>query len=97
MKKINSFEQIWTWGSTLCVNGIGRSTSNIINYQQFVLFPVNDDSGYLLVHEDEDGAEKSRDRGCQDRPPGVASDWVYQPPSVISGGLMEKHTHRLQI
>lgn len=53
-----------------------------------MLFAVDDDSRYLLVHEDEDGAEKRRDRRSQHRPPGVATYRVDQPASVVSGGLI---------
>ena len=34
-------------------------------YLQLVLLPVDDDGGDLLVHEDEDGAEQSRNDGGQ--------------------------------
>lgn len=57
------------------------------SYQQFVFFAVDDDSSYLLVHENEDGAEKSWNRGRQDCPPWVASYWTDQPTSVVSGRL----------
>ena len=52
-----------------------------------MLFAVDDDGSYLLVHEDEDGAEKSRNRCSQDCPPRVASYWIDQPTSVVSGRL----------
>lgn len=61
----------------------------LFSYQQFVLFTVDDDGCYLLVHKDEDGAEKSRNRCGQDRPPWVAPYWIDQPTSVISGGLQD--------
>lgn len=54
-----------------------------------MLFAVDDDSSYLLVHEDEDGAEKSRNRCSQDCPPWVASYWIDQPTSVITGRLKD--------
>lgn len=53
-----------------------------------MLFPVDDDCSYLLVHEDQDGAEKSGNGGSEDRPPGVGSNWVDEPPSVVSGRLV---------
>lgn len=56
-------------------------------YQQFVFLAVDDDSRYLLVHEDEDGAEKRRDGRSQDGPPRVATYRVDQPTPVVSGGL----------
>lgn len=59
-----------------------------------MLFSVNDDSSNLLVHEDEDGAEKSRNRCCQDGPPRVASYRVDQPASVISGRLEKNVTEQ---
>ncbi len=52
-----------------------------------MLFAVDDDGSYLLVHEDEDGAEKSRNRGSEDCPPWVAPYWIDQPTSVVSGRL----------
>lgn len=61
---------------------------NSFLYQQFMLLAVDDDSSYLLVHKDEDGAEKCRNRCSQDCPPWIAPDWVDQPTSVISGGLI---------
>lgn len=61
---------------------------NSFFYQQFMFLAVDDDSSYLLVHKDEDGAEKCRNRCSQDRPPRIAPDWVDQPTSVVSGGLM---------
>ena len=54
-----------------------------------MLFAIDDDSRYLLVHEDEDGAEKSRNRCSQDGPPRVAPYWIDQPPSVVSGRLRD--------
>lgn len=59
----------------------------IFSYQQFVLFAVDDDGRYLLVHKDEDGAQKSRNSCRQDCPPRVASYWIDQPTSVVSGRL----------
>lgn len=53
-----------------------------------MFFPVNDDCSYLLVHEDQDGAEKSWNGGGEDSPPGVGSNWVDEPPSVVSGRLL---------
>lgn len=55
-----------------------------------MLLAVDDDSSYLLVHEDEDGAEKSGNRCHQGCPPGVAPDWIDQPTSIISGRLQKK-------
>lgn len=49
---------------------------------------VDDDSSYLLVHKDEDSAEKCRNRRGQDSPPRVAPYRVDQPTSVVSGGLI---------
>lgn len=52
-----------------------------------MLFAVDDDSSNLLVHEDEDSAEKSRNRCSQDGPPWVGPYRVDQPASIISGRL----------
>lgn len=57
-----------------------------------MLLAVDDDGSYLLVHEDKDGAEKSRNRCSQDCPPWVASYWIDQPTSIISGWLEEHIT-----
>ena len=54
-----------------------------------MFLPVNDDSSDLLVHEDEDGAEESRDAGDDDGPPGVGAQGVDQPTTVVSGRLWE--------
>ena len=51
-------------------------------YLQLVLLPVDDDRCDLLVHEDEDGAEQSRNDGDQWRPPRVVTDGVDQPPTT---------------
>lgn len=59
-------------------------------HQQFVFFPVDDDCSYLLVHKDQDGAEKSWNGGGEHRPPGVGTNWVDEPPSVVSGWLVER-------
>lgn len=60
-----------------------------------MLFAVNNDSSYLLVHEDEDGAEKSGNEGGNNGPPWVTSNRIDQPTSVISGGLREDRTEDL--
>ena len=50
---------------------------------QLVLFAVDDDCSDLLVHKDEDGAEQSRKCSHQQRPPGIFSQRVHQPSSVL--------------
>lgn len=62
---------------------------------QLVLFPVDDDRGDLLVHEDEDGAEQSGDSGSQQSPPGVRSQRGDEPPSSVWRGL-NRHTAELE-
>lgn len=52
-----------------------------------MLLPVDNDSCDLLVHEDEDGAEQSRDEGDDGGPPGVRPHWVYKPATIISSRL----------
>ena len=54
---------------------------------QFVLLPVDDDGGDLLVHEDEDGAEQRGDGGGQQRPPGVRTERRDQPAPGVGRGL----------
>ena len=52
-----------------------------------MLLPVDNDSCDLLVHEDEDGAEQSRDEGDDGGPPGVRPHRVYKPATIVSSGL----------
>lgn len=52
-------------------------------YLEFVLLAVDDDSSDLLVHEDEDGAEKGRNYGHQNHPPGVRTKRRDQPATVL--------------
>lgn len=63
-------------------------------YLKFVFLSVNDDRSDLLVHEDEDGTEKSRDHCYDTSPPRVWTHRVNKPTSVISCWLYEhKHSH----
>lgn len=52
-----------------------------------MLLPVDDDGCDLLVHEDEDGAEQSREEGDDGGPPGVGPHGVYEPAAIVSGRL----------
>lgn len=61
-------------------------------YLEFMLFPVDDDSGDLLVHEDEDGTEQSWDQGDHRCPPWVWSNGADEPTTIISGGLENTYT-----
>lgn len=63
-----------------------------------MLFAIDDHSSNLLVHENKDSAQKSRNRGSQDCPPWIGSYWTDQPTSIISGGLEEniKNTWSLE-
>ena len=52
-----------------------------------MLLSVDNDGGDLLVHEDEDGAEQSREEGDDGGPPGVGPYRVYKPATIIPGWL----------
>ena len=56
-------------------------------YFEFVLLPVDDDSGDLLVHENEDGAKQGWDHGDDCGPPGVGPQRVDEPAPIVSGWL----------
>ena len=60
-----------------------------------MLLPVNDDSGDLLVHEDEDGAEQGGDEGDNGGPPGVWPHRVYNPTTIVPGWLKDTSTGSL--
>lgn len=68
-------------------SGLGMESPLAAPYLQPVLLPVHDNSGDLLVHEDQDGAEQGWDERSQHRPPRVGSYGADEPPTVISGGL----------
>lgn len=55
-----------------------------------MFLPVNDDSGDLLVHEDQDRAQESWDGRSYHGPPGVGADGVNKPSSIIPRWLREK-------
>lgn len=54
---------------------------------QFVLFPVDDDSGDLLVHKNENGDQQCWECGCQVHPPGVPPERRDKPAPAGIGGL----------
>lgn len=58
-----------------------------IKHLQFVLLPVDNDGCDLLIHEDEDGAEQSRDEGDNGGPPWIGPHRVYNPATIIPGRL----------
>lgn len=60
---------------------------------ELVLLAVDDDSSDLLVHKDEDGAEQGGKRRHGQRPPGVGSQRVNQPSSVLGCRLRQRHHH----
>lgn len=64
-------------------------TKDFSTHLQFVLLPVDNDGCNLLVHEDEYGAEESRDEGDDGGPPGVGPHGVYNPATIIPGRLWQ--------
>lgn len=54
---------------------------------EFVLLPVDDDGGDLLVHKDQNGDQQSRDGGRQVHPPRVAAERGNEPAPVWTRGL----------
>lgn len=57
-----------------------------------MFFAIDDHSSNLLIHENKDSAQKSRNRGSQDCPPWIGSYWTDQPTTIISGGLEKNKT-----
>ena len=55
---------------------------------ELVLFPVDDDSRNLLVHEDQDRCQQSWDDASDGRPPRVLPEWTDHPATVWIGGLV---------
>ena len=62
---------------------------------EFVFFAVDDDGTDLLIHEDEDGDEQSRDRACHVDPPWVLTERHHEPATVWARGLRNTHAHVL--
>ncbi len=58
-------------------------------FLQFVLFPVDDDSGDLLVHEDEDGGEERGQDGSERAPPFIL-ERVDHPSPVVTSWLCKE-------
>lgn len=56
-------------------------------HPQFMLLPVDNDGCDLLVHEDQDGDQESRERAGQVDPPWILAKREHKPPSVKAGGL----------
>ncbi len=61
---------------------------------QFVFFAVDDDGADLLVHEDEDGDQESRNGAGKIPPPGVLTERHDEPAPIRTCRLVtHKHTH----
>ena len=60
-------------------------------YLEFVLFPVDNNRGNLLVHEQQNGEEKGRDWGKKVNPPWrfVIKHW-YPPVSHVRPGWLQQ-------
>lgn len=68
--------------------------STVMNiYLEFVFFPVHDHSCDLLVHENQNGDQQSRNSSCKVHPPGVSSEWWNKPTSVWTCWLEEEREH----
>lgn len=78
--------------SLLCSHAITKGTN-----LKFMFFPVDNDSCYLLVHEDKNSHQQSRDGSCKVNPPGISSKWWNEPASVGTGrlrGQRQKHINQ---
>ena len=53
---------------------------------KLVLFPVDNDGRDLLIHEDQDRAQQSRNNRDHRSPPRVMAEWMYEPASTTPGG-----------
>lgn len=51
-------------------------------YLEFVLLAIDDDSGDLLIHEEQDGDQQGWQSSCQVHPPGVTSERWHKPATV---------------
>lgn len=59
---------------------------------QFIFFSVDDDSRDLLIHEDEDGDQKSRYKTGQAHPPRVLPK-RHDDPATIRPRRLHKHNN----
>ena len=74
-------------------NRVNNTKLFVINtHHKLVLLPVDNDSGDLLVHEDQDDRQQGRDDGSKNCPPRVKSHRVDQPASVGVSGLKKNPT-----
>jgi len=51
-------------------------------YLKLVLLAIYNDSGDLLIHEEQDGDQQGRQSCCQVHPPGVPSERWHKPATV---------------
>lgn len=55
-----------------------------------MFFPVHNHSCDLLVHENQNGDQQSRDSSCKIHPPGVSSKWWNKPTAIWTCWLEEE-------
>lgn len=79
----------------ICVQVLQRKEKAMITiitniYLEFMLLPVYNNSCDLLVHENENGDQQSRDSSRKVHPPGVFSKWRHKPTTVRTCWLEEE-------
>lgn len=86
----------------ICVQVLQRKEKAMITiitniYLEFMLLPVYNNSCDLLVHENENGDQQSRDGSRKVHPPGVFSKWRHKPTAVRTCWLEEERKQSIWI
>ena len=58
-------------------------------YFQFELLAIDDHSRYLLIHEDQNCGDASRNCGNENRPRGILAKERYNPASIMRPSRFE--------
>jgi hypothetical protein len=64
--------------------------ANTMRYLEFVFLPVDNDSSDLLIHEYQNGGQKSGNDGGYRQPPRVFVYWTHKPRPLITCGLKQE-------
>ena len=61
-----------------------------ISYLQFMLGPIHNESGYLLIKEHKDHAQSTRDKSDGDHPDGSESKWIDDERAIGASWLQSR-------
>ena len=75
----SSLSAIWSY--------VSRLYSPLLYYLELVFLPVDDDGCDLLIEEDENRRQQSRNERSKRDPPGREVDRIDQPTAVIARRL----------